>query len=150
MDRFYNRQKRNCRFPVFFGDSAKLLNQINHSVRPIESDLSTFEAYLRIPSVVVIYGNGRTTHASEHKVSTHLMRELFTLGRSGVRVRGILDSSRGVLSIASIRALNCYLRHGVQRFSHCSGRISDSPASRFAWADLCRVVNLRFQDSQFS
>lgn len=111
---------------------------------------STFELYLRIPPVVIIYGNGRVTHASEHRVSTHLMRELHALAADGVRVRGVLDSARGVLSIPSLRALNCYLRHGFHRFPHCAGRLSDSPASRFAWADLCAVVNLRWQPAALS
>jgi hypothetical protein len=111
---------------------------------------STFNDYLRISPVVLIYGNGRATHASEHRNSLHLMREIQSLAAEGVRIRGVFDSERGVLSMPSLRALNCYLRHGFHRFSHCAGRLSGSSGSRFAWSDLCSVVSLQWQPAALS
>lgn len=134
-------------------DRRRAMLQLNTPLRDrpdIPDRDSTFEMYLRIPPVVVIYGTDRSLHASEHVSSLHLMRELSVICEKGLRIRGVLDSSRGVLTVPSLRALNCYLRHGLHRFGDCKGRLSSSPASRFAWVDLCHVVNLQWQAAGLS
>lgn len=102
---------------------------------------SIFELYLRIDPVVIIHGNRPHQAAVEHNHGGRLLRDLHRFGLEGVPIRGVF-SRNGALTIPSVRALNCYLRHcgGLSRFMASRG-----PAwHRFAWDDLQRLLSLRW------
>jgi hypothetical protein len=106
----------------------------------------SFDVYYAIPSVVVLYGNGRSFVADQHTHAGRLLRKLDALGKSGVRIRGMI-CHEGALDLSSIRALNCYLRHGggLRAFNWCRhGNGSRSWMNKYDWYDLCAHLNLRW------
>jgi hypothetical protein len=106
---------------------------------------TTFEMYLRTESVVLITGEGSHWDVFESVHAGRIMRELRRCGRDGVRVRGIV-CERGALSLRSIRALNCFLRHNPNfqafRRVHRDGGVAID--HRFAWRDFQEFLGLQF------
>jgi hypothetical protein len=102
-----------------------------------------FFLYHKIPSVVLIYGNGPRLHADEHAHAGRLMRSLDWIGREGVPLRGVLTSTK-TLDRSSLRALGLYLTHGngltafrrVSRQSH--------PFHKHGWRELQELLSLRW------
>lgn len=111
-------------------------------VLPCPDNDTTFELYLRIDPVVIIHGRSPAPAVTEHNHAGRLLRDLHRFGLKGVEVRGMLCSA-GVLTIPSVRALNCYLRHcaGLSRFMARRG----PGFHRFAWADLQLLLSLRWE-----
>lgn len=102
----------------------------------------SFDLYFSIAPVVIIYGDGRNFHADEYRHSVKLLKALDDLGARGVRIRGIICPA-GAATISSIRALNCYLRHGGLALLKRSKR-SYFGYNKFNWFDLVEVVGIQF------
>ena len=101
----------------------------------------TFDLLMQIPSVVVLYGNGRNFHADEHTHAGRLLRQLDDFARSGIAVRGMI-CERGALTRSSIRALNCYLRHvgSLSRFRGLAYPFGG--LNKYGWQEFQRHVGL--------
>jgi hypothetical protein len=105
-----------------------------------------FELFYKIESVVVIVREPKGLHAIEHNHAGRLMRELDRFGREGVRIVGLL-ANHGAATTSSLRALNCYLRHGpgldnfrrAPKLYRCR-----NPFHRFGWNELKRHVGIVF------
>ena len=105
-----------------------------------------FDLFYKIESVVVIVRERRGLHAIEHNHAGRLMRELDRFGREGVRIVGLLQH-HGAATASSLRALNCYLRHGpgldnfrrAPKLYRCR-----NPFHRFGWMELTRHVGIVF------
>ena len=102
-----------------------------------------FEWHFRCAPVVLIYG-ARPFKVSEHTHGGRLMKELFAIAESGEPIKGVFDARRGVLAIPSVRALNCYLRHGIGSFNRAQTRVSSGIWHRYAWDDLCFLIHLQW------
>lgn len=108
--------------------------------------IDSFDIFFAIPSVVILYGNGHSFVADEHRHAAKLLRKLSALGRNGVRIRGMI-CHEGTLDRSSTRALNCYLRHCGGLRAYCfkkTGFGSLDTFSKFDWYDLCQLLNLRW------
>jgi len=102
---------------------------------------SAFELYEKISPVAILYGGGPRLFVSEHNSSRRLLKELHRLGKSGIRVRGMI-SERGALARTSLAALNCWLAHfyGPRSLT----QIRADGLHRFAWYDVQRTVALEW------
>jgi hypothetical protein len=106
----------------------------------------SFELFNRIPPVVLIVKEGRGLHAIEHVNAAKLMRQLDRFGRDGVRILGMI-TGESVLDRSSIRALNCYLRHGpgLDAFRRAPDLYRcRHPFHRFGWVEFKNHLGLRF------
>lgn len=110
-------------------------------------DEDSFHLFSEIPAVVVIINEGRGgIHAIEHNHAGRLLRHLDRCGRDGVRILGMF-TAEGVLDRSSIRALNCYLRHGpgldafrrAPKLFRCR-----HPFHRYGWQAFKEHIGLRF------
>jgi hypothetical protein len=99
---------------------------------------SAFRIAEEFSPVAIAYGS---LHVSEHNSSRRLLKELWRLGKRGVRVRGVI-SSRGALDSRSLAALNVYLLHVYGRKSRVQWVASG--VHRHAWYDLQRRIGFRW------
>ena len=90
----------------------------------------------------LIHGTPRKLAAIEHNHSGRLLRQLHSMGKSSETIYG-LAGSRGALTIPSLKALNCYLKHagGLEVFRRKYGIVNH----RLAWSDLQRLLSLKWQ-----
>lgn len=101
---------------------------------------STFELYLRIEPVALVWAAGRRMRCAEYQSAQLLLKSLHRLGRERIDLRGVF-CRRGVLCRSSLAALNAFLQHDYGRQSLKSVRCR---LHRFEWADLQRKVGLRW------
>src|SRR5665213_1374626 len=111
-------------------------------VMPCAESESTFEVYMRIEPVVLIFGPLPKTAAVEHNNASRLLRDLNRCGLEGIPIRAAF-CSEGFLSNPSVAALNCYLRHcqGLSRFRAKNGSVYH----RFGWYDFQQLLSLKWQ-----
>ena len=116
--------------------------QINEQFQPITDDRdSAFNLTEKIAPVAIVYGGGVKLFVTEANSSRRLLKELWRLGRKGIRIRGMI-SEAGAADRASLDALNAYLFHFYGRQSLNSLR--SGQLHRLCWHDLQRAVALRW------